>query len=243
MKKSAKKALCLVCCAFLCLPLFCSKAFAANSGSSGEPTKLPLSEQIKNNAARSLGNTENGMIVITDKKQIAEIAKQQNLNDPKSITKITYDFRSSGNIQEGQQKRNKAAANAHYKTVAYNVKDLDTGYSYWDDYDSSIYDGPASISETCKRTSDCPYTASIDVDSRIVEAAVGFTFAAGLKGLDVKDKYSFTVPANSQIELRVFTNYDKKSFDIGHDHGGLLYPRGSGEAFKPVGLIFQQIQR
>lgn len=149
MKNLVKKVSSVVCCAILALSLN-ANVFAASSNNLNKPTKLPLLEQSE--------NTKSGTIVITDKEQIAKIAKQQNLNDPDSITKITYDFRNSSKIQGDQPT-------------------------------------------------------------------------------------SFTVPANHQIELRVFTNYQEKSFDVGNDYGGLLYYSGSGTAQRPVGLIFQQIQR
>ncbi|HEX3016646.1 MAG TPA: hypothetical protein VHP31_02185 [Caproicibacter sp.] len=249
MKNLAKKILGIACSAVLCLPLFSSSAFASEIGNSEKsaklPTKLPYLEQIKDHGTKAISGTKNGTIIITDKKQIAEIAKQQNLNDPQSITKITYDFRDFSNIQGCKQIENNTNAGLLPKVIyttqkIYNVKDLGSGYSYWDDYDSSIYNGPASVTKTYKRTASSSFTASVEVDSKLVEAAVGFTFVSGL---GVEEAYSFTVPANQQIELRVFTNYHEKSYDVGELMGGLLYPTGSGTAQKPVGLIFQQIQR
>lgn len=235
MKNLTKKVSSIVCCAILALSLN-ANAFAANTSNSDEPTTSPRFEQ---GATKSLENTKNGTIVITDKEQIAEIAKRQNLNDPDSITKITYDFRDSSKIQEGQPTN--VDSNAVTPTVkVYNVKDLGTGFSYWDDYDSSIYSGPSDVTRSYKRTNSISYTADVSVKASIVSAAVGFTIG---KDEDVGETYSFTVPANHKIELRVFTNYQKKSFDVGNDYDGLLYYSGSGTAQKPVGLIFQQIQR
>ncbi len=235
MKNLAKKVSSLVCCAILCLSLN-ANAFAATSSDLDGPTKLPLFEQ---NGTNSLENTKDGTIVITDKEQIAEIAKQQNLNDPDSITKITYDFRNSSKIQGGQPKNADSEAVTPTVTV-YNVKDLGTGFSYWDDYDSSIYNGPANVTKTYTRRNSSSFTCDVKVESKLVSAAVGFTIGSEQT---VSEAYSFTVPANHQIELRVLTNYQMKSFDVGNDYGGLLYYSGSGTAQRPVGLIFQQIQR
>lgn len=228
MKNLVKKVSSVVCCAILALSLN-ANVFAASSNNLNKPTKLPLLEQSE--------NTKSGTIVITDKEQIAKIAKQQNLNDPDSITKITYDFRNSSKIQ-GDQPTNSDTVTPTVKV--YNVKDLGTGFSYWDDYDSSIYNGPANVTKTYSRTNSISFTCDVSVDSKLVAAAVGFAIG---KNQTVSEAYSFTVPANHQIELRVFTNYQEKSFDVGNDYGGLLYYSGSGTAQRPVGLIFQQIQR
>lgn len=84
------------------------------------------------------------------------------------------------------------------------------------------------------------YTANVNVKASIVTAAVGFNIGSDQT---VSEAYSFTVPANHKIELRVFTNYQEKSFDVGDKYDGLLYYSGSGTAQKPVGLIFKKIQR
>lgn len=235
MKNLAKKVSVVVCCAILVFSLN-TTAFAANISNSNKLTKLLPSEQSE---IKPLENTTNGSIAITDRKQIEKIAKQQNLNDPDSITKITYDFRDSSKIQENQL-TNVYPNMITSTTVVYNVKNLGTGFSYWDNYDSSIYDGPANVTKTYSRTNSISYTCNVNVNADIVAAAVGFSIG---KNQTVTESYSFTVPTNHQIELRVFTNYQEKSFDVGDDLGGLLYYSGSGLAFKPVGLIFQQIQR
>lgn len=245
MKSLNKKLLCIAFSAILCVPMLSSNAFASDINSSNSLTKLPILEQIKSNGINSNKSTDIGIITITDKGQIAEIAKEQNLNDPESITKITYEFHNFSNIQESQQIENNANANSSINSVTstqaiYNVKDLGTGYSYWDQYDSSIYDGPAEVTKTYTRTASSSYSANIKVDYKIIEAAVGFTFTSGQQ---VSEAYKLSVPANKKIELRIFTNYQKKSYDIGDNYGGLIYNTGSGTAQKPVGLIFQQIQR
>jgi hypothetical protein len=201
---------------------------------------LPILERGINSSK----GTDNEIITITDKGEIAEIAKEQNLNDPESITKITYEFRDFSN-HESQQIENMANADSSVSSVTstqvvYNVKDLGTGFSYWDQYDSSIYDGPAEVTKTYTRTASSSFSTNIKIDYKIIEAAVGFTFTSGQQ---VSEAYKLTVPANKKIELRVFTNYQQKSYDIGDNYGGLVYYSGSGTAQKPVGLIFQQIQR
>lgn len=232
MKSLFKKVSSVVCCAILCLSLN-TNVFAANASNAGQLTKLPLLEQSE---TKSLGTTKNKTITITDKKQIAKIAKQQNLNDPDSIIEITYDFFDSSKAQEGPSTN----ADVPHTTKVYNVKDLGSGFSYWDDYDSSIYGGPANVTKTYERTNSSSFTCDVSVNASLVSAAVGFTIG---KDVTVREAYSFTVPANQEIELRVFTNYQEKSFDVGDDAGGLLYYEGSGIAQRPVGLIFQQIKR
>jgi hypothetical protein len=240
MRKTWKKAVSLVL-VFAMSMMVCAPAFAVNRNSN-KLTKSPL---FKQSETKSSETTNNGKIVITDKKKIAKIAKQQKLNDPESITKITYDFRGFSQSQIAQQIEDNTNLNLLPKAVKkttkiYNVKDLGSGFSYWDQYDSSIYDGPAHVKKTYTRTASSTYDADVSVDYKLIEAAVGFTFTSGQK---VEEAYSFYVPANHSIELRVFTNYQKKSYDIGTGLGGLLYYKGSGTAQKPVGLIFQQIQR
>lgn len=243
MKNITKKLLTITCSAVLCLTLLSPNVYARDITTSKEASKLPIFEQTNENGIFSLKNTGN-RVIITDKEQIKEIATQQNLNDPESITQITYEYRNLPNIEEYQELLNNSYAastkSVTATTAIYNVKDLGTGFSYWDQYDSSIYAGPAEVTKTYKRKASSSYSADITVNYKLIEAAVGFTINSER---EVSESYKLTVPANKKIELRVFTNYQKKSYDIGDNLGGLIYYCGSGTAQRPVGLIFQQIQR
>lgn len=185
-------------------------------------TKLPLLEQ----------SGYRGTVVITDKEQIAEIAKQQDFNESEAILQITFDFRYFKDSDAASPEQ--AAPSGD---VIYNVKDLGCGFSNWDDYGSDIFDGPAETVYPCKNTASCSYSASSKVDSKLIEKAVGF---AGAK-LGPGSPYNVTIPADRKMEVRTYTNYQKKSFDIGSNKGGLVYRKGSGTAKRPVGLIFEQI--
>lgn len=238
---TTKLLLIIICSAFLCLPLLSPNAYTRDISNSNETSRLPIFELI-NNDIFSLSSTDNSVITITDKEQMKDIATKQNLNDPESITQITYEFRNCSNIQEYEELENnsKPTKSVTATKAIYNVKDLGTGFSYWDQYDSSIFDGPAKSIKTYERTASSSYSTNITVNYKLIEAAVGFTFTSGRK---VSESYKLTIPANKKIELRVFTNYQKKSYDIGDNLGGFIYYKGSGTAQKPVGLIFQQIQR
>ena len=195
-------------------------------------TKLPLLEQ----------SGYRGTVVITDKKQIAEIAKQQVINEPKEILQITFDFRYFSTFRKSSQTGNHANAAsleqaAPSADVIYNVKDLGCGFSNWDDCGSDIFDGPAETVEPCKNTASCSYSANFRVDPALIEKAVGF---ADVK-LGPGSSYNVTIPDDRKMEIRTYTNYQKKSFDIGSNKGGLLDRKGSGTAKRPVGLIFEQI--
>lgn len=249
MKIFIKRLLGITCSTVLCFSLLSSIAFASDLRDSNLLNKLPIFEEIQGNADVSL----NKVLTITDKVQIEEIAKKQNLTDPESITKITYEYYEYPDIKEDPLQKISINTNSSNKIdtsintastygyhMVYNVKDLGTGFSYWDSYDSSIYGGPATVTKTYTRISSSTYTADVKVDYELIEAAVGFKFELNKK---VQESYTFSVASGKQIELRVFTNYQKKSYDIGYNNGGLLYKTGSGTAQKPVGLIFQQIQR
>lgn len=195
-------------------------------------TKLPLLEQ----------SGYRGTVVITDKKQIAEIAKQQIINEPEAILQITFDFRYFSTFRKSSQTGDHANAASSEQAasstdIIYNVKDLGCGFSNWDDCGSDIFDGPAETVEPCENTASCSYSASSKVDSSLIEAAVGF---ADTK-LGPGSPYNVTIPADRKMEVRTYTNYQKKSFDIGSSKGGLLDRKGSGTAKRPVGLIFEQI--
>ncbi len=249
MKNLIKRLLGITCSTVLCFSLSTSIDFASDMRDSYLLYKLPISEEIQRNGNVSL----NKILTITDKVQIKEIAKKQNLTDTESITKITYEFYEYSDIKEEQLQKNRENTNSSTKIdtsvntassygyhMVYNVKDLGTGFSYWDSYDSSIYDGPATVTKTYTRTSSSTYTTDVKVGYELIEAAVGFKFESNRI---VKKFCTFSVPSGKKFEVRAFTNYQKKSYDIGYNNGGLLYKTGSGTAQRPVGLIFQQIQR
>lgn len=211
----------------------------AGTASFSPRTATALFTQIKDSSAKSFQHTKSGIIVITDRGQIAELAKQQSLGDPASITKITYEFRASHNVQGGQQEH----INTDFPkqtTKIYNVKDLGSGFSDWEEYDSDIFDGPAESAGTDTRVASCSYSANPNVDAKLVEAAVKFDF---ISGENVSETHSITIPANHKTELRIYTNYEMWSYDIGYENGSLLSHHGSGTAQRPVGLIYQQIER
>jgi hypothetical protein len=120
----------------------------------------------------------------------------------------------------------------------YNINYIGDFY-YGDSPDySDWYDGPATITETYTTSRTASFTASTGVTAGAVSANIGFTIG---QSYQVSKQFSTTIAKNEQLNVKVFTNYYVKQFDVEKsvDLGPFVY-LGKDKAWKPIGLIFKQ---
>lgn len=82
----------------------------------------------------------------------------------------------------------------------------------------------------------------MSISTDLISAKVGFTIGSSVTKSDTAE---LDVPSGKRVILKIWTNYQKKSFTIFREYSncvGLWYPEGSGNAYRPVGLIFTQAE-
>ncbi len=109
-----------------------------------------------------------------------------------------------------------------------------TGYRYYsDDYDSYWYYGPYSLSASYGQTRSAGYSSTYSVSSSMVSSAVGFSVTSSYYE---SGSHSAEVPVGQSLNLRVYTNYLVKAFDV-YNSGTKV---GTGSAWRPDSLIFKE---
>lgn len=200
--------------------------------------ELQLTDFFNNSNRLSDSDTSDQSIVITDRDTINAIAKEQSLADPDSIKEIRFDsvlFNSEPSSSD--IKPSGVTSKIHIE----NVKDMGTGWIFKTNYTSHIFDDPASVEQTFSKEDSYAVTGELGLKfPKVVE--LKFSVTLGQKKTE-STKYSFEVASNETIELRVYTNYNKKSYEIWELLSGLDYNRGTDYLNKAVGLYFQQIKR
>ncbi|MNI27233.1 hypothetical protein D3C73_809640 [compost metagenome] len=191
------------------------------------------------NSFNRLNDTSDQSVVITDRDTINAIAKEQSLADPDSIKEIRFDsvlFNSEPSSSSGI---NPLAVTATYHIE--NVQDLGSGWIVTSNYISHIFTGPAKVEQTFSKEDSSAFTGELGLKfPKVVEAK--FSVVLGNKKTE-STKYSFDVPKNQTIELRIYTNYRKKSYEIWALVGGLDFNQGTDYLNTAAGLYFQQIVR
>lgn len=179
-------------------------------------------------------------IVITDPMAIKKLATEQGFPDVEDIKKLTYTI---GEVDQNElQDEMISPLSGVFWTHIGNVENKGTGYKLVDHFDENRYQGPISGTYTYTRTDRSAYNATVSVDADIVSAGVGFTIG---EEHTKSDSVTINVPAGKRIILKVWTNYQKKTFTVYREYStsvGLWYPEGTGSAYKPVGLIFTQAE-
>lgn len=179
-------------------------------------------------------------IVITDPVAIQKLATEQGFPDVEDIKKLTYTI---GKVEQSALDDEIPQQRAGtYRTFISDVVDQGTGYKLVDHFDENRYQGPIQGTYTYSRTDTSTYNATVSLTADIVSAGVGFTIG---KSYTKTDSVTLNVPSGKRIILKIWTNYQKKSFTVYNEYSssvGLWYPQGTGNAYKPVGLIFTQAE-
>lgn len=192
------------------------------------------SKQLKTNSDQS-GQS----VVITDRETINAIAKEQSLNNPDSIKEIQFDSVVIDSEPQGAGSSN-ITPSAVTKYHIENVKDLGKGWSFPDTFISHIFPGPAEIRQTFSKEDTFAVAGSLGTQLKdIIEAK--FSVTLGTKKTQ-STEYKFSVPSGKTTELRIYTNYNKKSYEVWNLVNGLDYNLGTENFHKSVGLIFQQVK-
>lgn len=207
--------------------------FAAEKQDTEQVISLSDIEKYQSNVARTNSNE----IVITDPEAIKELATMQGFPDVENIKKLTYTIGETSAEETTAMEQKITSWN-----VIGNVEDKGTGFMLVDHFDENRYQGPISGTYTYSRTDTCAYNADVSISTDIISSKVGFTIGSSVTK---SDSVTINVPAGKKIILKIWTNYQKKSFTIYREYSncvGLWYPEGSGNAYKPVGLIFTQAE-
>lgn len=200
--------------------------------------ELHLTDFFNNFNQLSGSDASDQSIVITDRDTINAVAEEQSLADPDSIKEIRFD--SVLLNSEPSSSDNKPSA-VTSKPHIENVKDLGTGWIFKNNYISHIFDGPASVEQTFSKEDSQAFTGELGLKfPKVVELKFGVTL--GEKKTQ-STKYSFKVASNETIELRIYTNYRKKTYELWELINGLDYNRGTDYLHTSVGLYFEQIKR
>lgn len=230
-------------CVFLSLILLlCSSivVFAdTNEVKEVDETFVSLND-LKKYENKVYANRRPNEIVITDPVAIQKLAKEQGFPNVEEIKKLTY---TVGKVEQGSLADEIPQQRAGtYRTFISNVVDQGTGYKLADHFDENRYQGPISGTYTYTREDVSSYNATVSLSADIVSAGVGFTIGSNYSK---SDSVTLNVPAGKRIILKIWTNYQKKSFTVYNEFSsspGLWYPQGTGNAYKPVGLIFTQAE-
>lgn len=200
--------------------------------------ELQVTDFFKNPNRLSDSDTSDQSIVITDRDTINAIAKEQSLADPDSIKEIRFDsvlFNSEPSSSDIKPSR--VTSEYHIE----NVKDFGPGWTFKNNYISHFFDGPASVEQNFSKEDSKAVTGDLGLKfPKVVE--LKFSVTLGEKRT-ASTKYSFKIPSNQTIELRVYTNYKKRSYEMWNLLGGLDYNLGTDYLHTAVGLYFEQIRR
>lgn len=187
-----------------------------------------------------LDGDERREIVITDQIEIKDIAEKQGFPDVEKIKKLTFII---GEIKTDEINDNSGRYESiSVRTFIGDISDCGTGYTLSGHFDENRYQGPISGRYTYTRVDNSSYNSTISIGSDIVSTGVGFTIG---QSYSKTDSVSVYVPSGKRIILKIWTNYQKKSFTVYQEYSssvGLWYPVGTGNAYKPVGLIFTQAE-
>lgn len=86
------------------------------------------------------------------------------------------------------------------------------------------------------RTNTVKKSINVGVTNKVVSAAVGYDITDSFTSTKT---FSTTVAAGKKVNVKVHTNYQKKTFDIYNNATGNCVQSGA-YTMKPVGLIFKQ---
>lgn len=177
--------------------------------------------------------------VVTDTAELERIVEQDELNVPEGyhlekvetfvytevddsnagVIKQTTDIQPYGIIYEVKNKKNKG--DNHIKT---------------DQYDSDWFYGPASISETYSRTNKVEKNVSVGITNAALSSALGYSVTDEYTNVKT---FSTSVASGKKLNVKVYTNYQKTTFDIYNKATQKCVQEGASTE-KPVGLIFKQ---
>ncbi|MGP1599445.1 hypothetical protein [Peptoanaerobacter stomatis] len=240
----AKKIFLSVC---LSLAVLLSSSYVVSANSYEVKESFVSLDEISKYEDKMFMDSAPNEIVITDPIVIRKLAKEQGFPNVKDIKKLTYKFSKVKQNELNDNEPNDNETNLLSKlttarTFISDVVDQGTGYKLVDHFDENRYEGPIKGTYTYSRTDTSSYNATVSLNADIVSAGVGFTIG---RNYTKSDSVTVNVPAGKKVILKIWTNYQKKSFTIYTEYSssiGLWYPKGTGNAYKPVGLIFTQAE-
>ena len=174
---------------------------------------------------------------ITDPDELQEIIENENLSIPEgyhleSIDTYIYTLEAEESLafQTGEIEPLGIIYNIE------NVRNRGDGFYYTNEYDSDWFYGPANVSETYTRTNSVKKSINVGVTNNVVSTAVGYDITDTFTNTKT---FSTNVASGKKVNVKVHTNYQKKTFDIYNKITGDCAQSGA-YTMKPVGLIFKQ---
>lgn len=179
--------------------------------------------------------------VIVDPSEIQQIAENENLEIPEGyhIEEIKYINAYSPTIDDKIEQKIEDDAQPQPAWFdsweVKNVKKEDGDYYFpksplvsdW------VY-GPADYNQTYSQSGSASFSCNVGVKAEVVEAGVGFDVTASE---EFSREYQISVSKNQKVNIKVYGMYSKYTLSV-YKNGKY---QGSGAAYKPIGLKFEQI--
>lgn len=220
--------------------VFCFCFTSAYASADSATTSFDLQAKLE-----SLEDAGGGTLVITDRSELEQIARDQGLDEVPTRVEYKYTPAVPGpDSQLNAVSTPDLSINATSSDV-YWAKTADRGINYTpgDLYKSFTIDGPSSpgfkISETQKTYSSFTNTAGADL--KVIEAAVGFT-----SGREFQSSWEDTTPIakTERVTFNLYTKYHEVFYSVYHGpYGDANHSvcTGTGLARNPVGSYLQKI--
>ena len=225
---------------FLALTLLFSSVTAVSANSKESNESFVSLDDITKYQDKTYANAAPNEVIITDPVVIKKLATEQGFPDVQDNKKLTYTIgKVESSALEDEIPHSKAIT---VRTFISDVEDKGTGFKLQDHFDENRYQGPISGTYKYSRTDTSTYNSTVSLNAEIVSAGIGFTIG---KSYTKSDSVTINVPAGKRTILKIWTNYQKKTFTVYNEFSssvGLWYPQGTGSAYKPVGLIFTQAE-
>lgn len=233
---------------FMCVVLLCTSFAFPVMASNGSGSEIIMSQSSTKTARLIVNGMTTNKKVVENKELISKIAKEQNLPNAEKILSITYTIGYPENTDNRRQIPNSLSekgstiqSSSGMVKVIDDIEELGDGYYFTNKYKSSWYYGPCSVTETYTRSDSAAYDCSCTIGSKTLGSALGCSFD---KTYTNSQSYTVACPSNkNKVNLKVFTNYQKKSFTVywaRGKNGRRGKKAGTGKSWKPCGLIFQQ---
>lgn len=177
--------------------------------------------------------------VVTDEDELAQIIEEDNLKIPEGyhLEKVeTFVYTDEDNAYSDVAELTEEVQPYGIIYNVTNIKNLGDRYTISSEYDSDWFYGPADVSESYSRTNTVEKSVSVGITNAALTSALGYSVT---KSYTNTKTFSTSVASGKKLNVKVYTNYQKNTFDIYNKATGNCVQSGA-YTLKPVGLIFKQ---
>jgi hypothetical protein len=168
---------------------------------------------------------------ITDEREILNLAEKYNLEDSENIVGIIFSYNNCKEIPVSEQP---IEGTREFGADEIYFKDIVTTEERGELLRSSYYTYPGGTMTVSDSVS-ASFSTTVGLSSVVVSAEIGFDVTATYS---ISDSQNISVPYGKTYNVKAYVNNQKKSFEIWEDD--LLFDDylGTGETYKPIGVIF-----